>query len=556
MIVLVVLVVLSLAAYQFNELMISEARAADSYRRAIQARAFAESGGIYVMSVLSDANAFSGFLNSNPFDNPAFSGTIVAPNDNPNLQGRFLIIAPMDPDDQSGGGKQYRNGVVDESGKFNINALMKLDPSGTILYNVLMLLPNMTDEIANSIIDWIDADDTPRPNGAESDYYSSLSPPYQAKNGPLDSIEELLFVKGVTPQLLYGNDLNRDGIFEPEEDDGSGAFNPGWAGYLTIYSREQNVDSTGAPRIFVNGSDLQGLYNQLSTTLSQDLATYIVAYRMYGPAATPSGPSGAAGSGASGGTSGGNNSSPNSGKPTTPASPMKPTTPSAGGGGMAGGATGTGGAVSSGAMGGTGNRTTAPVSMSSLGNLSQAQPKPIASLYELINSSVSIPSSTPNGQPTLLPSPLTTSTLATLLPEVLDKLTTVNGGEIPARVNMLTAPRAVLAAMPGLAESDVQNILSSRPGSSSIDGSDTSYQTPAWLITHANVNPKTLQSLDRYITSRTQVYRVQSLGYFDRGGPTARIEAVFDTNNGRPRMLYWRDITELGKGFNPQQNNQ
>ncbi|HEV3444715.1 MAG TPA: hypothetical protein VG099_08740, partial [Gemmataceae bacterium] len=447
MIVLVVLVVLSLAAYNFNELMTSEAKAADSYRRAIQARSFAESGGIYVMSVLSDPNAFSGFLNSNPFDNPAFSGTIVAPNDNPNLQGRFLIIAPMDPDDQSGGGKQYRNGVIDESGKININALMQLDPSGTILYNVLMLLPNMTDEIANSIIDWIDADDTPRPNGAESDYYGSLSPPYQAKNGPLDSIEELLFVKGVTPQLLYGNDLNRDGIFEPEEDDGTGAFNPGWAGYLTIYSREQNVDSTGAPRIFVNGSDLQGLYNQLSTALSSDLANYIVAYRMYGPAATPSGSGSGAVAGAATGATGNAGTGMGAGNNTSSGRNTGATGMTAGSSGM------TAGGAGAGAAGSTAGRGTSTMTLSrnSLGNLSQGQPKPIASLYELINSSVSVPSTTPNGQPTIYPSPLTTSTLATLLPEVLDKLTTVNGGEMPARVNMLTAPRAVLAAMPGLA---------------------------------------------------------------------------------------------------------
>jgi hypothetical protein len=25
---------------------------------------------------------------------------------------------------------------------------------------------------------------------------------------------------------------------------------------------------------------------------------------------------------------------------------------------------------------------------------------------------------------------------------------------------------------------------------------------------------------------------------------------VIDTNGGRPRFLYWRDITELGRGFN------
>jgi hypothetical protein len=42
---------------------------------------------------------------------------------------------------------------------------------------------------------------------------------------------------------------------------------------------------------------------------------------------------------------------------------------------------------------------------------------------------------------------------------------------------------------------------------------------------------------------------VQSVGYFEGGGPSARIEAVIDTNAGRPRIIYWRDLTELGKGY-------
>src|SRR5438876_360021 len=80
---------------------------------------------------------------------------------------------------------------------------------------------------------------------AQSDYYSALSPSYLAKNGPLDTLEELLLVRGVTAQLLLGNDRNRNGQFDPDENDGSGALNPGWASYLTVYSREWNLDSTG-----------------------------------------------------------------------------------------------------------------------------------------------------------------------------------------------------------------------------------------------------------------------------------------------------------------------
>ena len=69
----------------------------------------------------------------------------------------------------------------------------------------------------------------------------TLDQPYRCKNGPLDSIEELLLVKGVTMGLLFGNDRNRNGVLDPDEDDGSGVLDRGWAAYLTIHSREQNV---------------------------------------------------------------------------------------------------------------------------------------------------------------------------------------------------------------------------------------------------------------------------------------------------------------------------
>src|SRR5262249_3878374 len=140
---------------------------------------------------------------------------------------------------------------------------------------MLLQLPNMTEDVANSILDWLDPDDDPRENGAESETYSGMSPPYRAKNGPLDSVEELLLVKGVTPQLLFGNDRNRNGILEPSEDNGLGMVDLGWSAYLTTYSREMNVDSSGNPRIYVNNQNLDTLYQSLTTALGQDLANYI-----------------------------------------------------------------------------------------------------------------------------------------------------------------------------------------------------------------------------------------------------------------------------------------
>ena len=64
-------------------------------------------------------------------------------------------------------------------------------------------------QISDSIQDWIDRDDQSRLSGAESDYYLSLTPPYQAKNGPLDDLSELMLIRGVVPDMFYGTDLSQ-----------------------------------------------------------------------------------------------------------------------------------------------------------------------------------------------------------------------------------------------------------------------------------------------------------------------------------------------------------
>src|SRR5205823_3928066 len=107
-------------------------------------------------------------------------------------------------DDAIGGSQNFLYGVLAENNKINLNAIMQVDKTGQKLHDMLMTLPNMTEDIADAIVDWIDADDDPRANGAESDTYSGLG--YRCKNGPLDSLGELLYVRGVTPDLLYGTD--------------------------------------------------------------------------------------------------------------------------------------------------------------------------------------------------------------------------------------------------------------------------------------------------------------------------------------------------------------
>lgn len=104
--------------------------------------------------------------------------------------------------EESLGSGGFRVRLIDEGGKINLN---RVDEQ--LLRRVFVNLgmdSSAADILADSIMDWRDPDDLHRTNGAESDYYRSLSPAYGAKNGPLDSIEDLLWIRGMTPAFFHG----------------------------------------------------------------------------------------------------------------------------------------------------------------------------------------------------------------------------------------------------------------------------------------------------------------------------------------------------------------
>ena len=159
-------------------------------------------------------------------------------------------------------------------------------------------------------------------------------------------------------------------------------------------------------------------------------------------------------------------------------------------------------------------------------------------------------------------------TIRQYLPQILDLLSTNKAANLPARININTASSMVLSALSSgssnsntqlIDSTTVQTILSTRPQLNSATVPDPIFQTPVWLITEASVPVATVQKLDQYITARSQVYRVQSVGHFDSGGVTARVEAVIDSNPsngiGRPRIVYYRDMTSLGKAYDLPKNN-
>ncbi len=130
------------------------------------------------------------------------------------------------------GSDAYTYRILEESGRININKLD--DASAAILGNLLVnrgLSLEDADIVVDSVLDWKDQDDEPRLHGAESDYYMALAVPYKAKNGAFDSVEELLMVRGMTPEILYGS-----------------AGTPGIFDLLTVHSGTGAINVNTAPR--------------------------------------------------------------------------------------------------------------------------------------------------------------------------------------------------------------------------------------------------------------------------------------------------------------------
>jgi general secretion pathway protein K len=107
----------------------------------------------------------------------------------------------------------FRLMIEDEAGKIAINRLVSGNAYNPLIRDLLIRLftgpyfrmeRDNALELIEAIKDWIDADDALTGGGAEKAFYMALERPYAAKNAPLDCIEELLMVKGVSLDLFYG----------------------------------------------------------------------------------------------------------------------------------------------------------------------------------------------------------------------------------------------------------------------------------------------------------------------------------------------------------------
>lgn len=504
-IVLIVVMVLALGAYAFSDLMISHREATQLSGKQIQCRVMADSGVEAVRLFLAqtkDAQREAG----GTYDNPEqFRGVLVVDDPEAIARGRFSLLAPSVDDEGNLGGVRY--GLENESTRLNLNSLLMIDKTSPgAARKLLMALPNCTEEIADAVLDWIDEDDETREFGAEVDYYSGVVPAYAPKNGPLDTVEELLLVRGITPQILFGQDINRNGIVDPFEQTGEPTTvttttealstasltggegstitveadtSRGWSAYLTLFSMERNVNSQGEPRIFLNQTDMSTLYAELKAVLPADWATFIVAYKQNGA------------------YSGTDQSQ----------------------------------------KGGGGN-----LDLTKAGNTKLTQ------VLDLIGKKTRV-TFQGQGQPTVLESPFSSDILAMglYLPLLLDNVTVSQAPIIPGRININQAPKTVLAGIPGMNETILTELLNRREFEAPDELPNRRFET--WLLAEGIVSLQEMQLLMPFMTAGGDVYRTQVVGYYEGGGASARTEVVFDATDTDPRVLFWRDLSHLGRGF-------
>jgi type II secretory pathway component PulK len=194
---------------------------------AVQADQVEKGAEQYILSLMNTikingsntGETIQSLMDYNTYTEDYFAGIPVGADPN-NPDGWFWIVRPQyDEDDLP------LYGLVDECSKFDINRFGNTNtsadtaqPNATTYYNGFTMLAGSTDEMANSLIDWRDADDdSTNITGQESQYYLTLPEPYYAHNGDFENVEEMMLVYGVTSTWLFG-----DGSGEPKMGDAPG----------------------------------------------------------------------------------------------------------------------------------------------------------------------------------------------------------------------------------------------------------------------------------------------------------------------------------------------
>lgn len=271
---------ISITLYFANS-MTYELRASDNRIAGIEAEEAIEGGRRYVSCVLSNLNQ-SGAVP----DPQSYQTTAVAVGN-----AKFWLIGRTNNDLTTPPGVSF--GLVDEASKLNLN-------SSYVGTNLLLLIPTMPVDTAYNITAWRSTNTSSTNGGAESSTYMGLPTPYQCKNGPFETVEELRMVSGVDIDMLYGEDANLNGFLDPNENDGdvtppsdnqNGQLDAGLFDYLTVYTHMSTLQSNGQPRVVTTNvnalmqlteSNIQLTVNLTAPGYGSPLQFYLAASRLWG----------------------------------------------------------------------------------------------------------------------------------------------------------------------------------------------------------------------------------------------------------------------------------
>ncbi|MDB4634185.1 general secretion pathway protein GspK [Rubripirellula sp.] len=519
--VLIVVAIATMAVYSFTDLMLAYDDSAYLSGDIVQTKVNVESGAEAVRLLLSEPPELRvdyGGVYNNP---QMFQAVNVSLGDDNSTPSNFSILAPGLNDEGRLAGLRF--GLQNESARLNVNALPILENSSagmmasvltatddteessegassdSIAVSLLLTLPGMTEDIADAILDWLDEDEEVRPFGAEAEYYSTLPTPYVPKNGPVLSVEELLLVRGVTPMLLFGADANRNGVLDGDEQQRFGASvetagSLGWAAYLTVHGAEASKRRDGSFRVNVNQDDLELLYEELSEALgNDDYATFIAAYRIGGQSN----------------------------------STMALLSGNSGGGGQQSEVAG---------------RWTADL-MGEL-DLSGGGGTSLTQVLDLVGATVTVGNGD-NARTYSSPFPEDIISMGIYMPILMDTLTTQEVEVMPGRINLNECPAELLYGIPLLSEEAVEGILETRD----VNSDDPNRQFETWPLVEGLVTLDEMRLLTPLVTCGGDVFRAQVVGYFEQSGVSSRSEVIIDATTVNPKIVFWRDLSHLGRGF-------
>jgi type II secretory pathway component PulK len=502
LLVLVATALLSFAVYAFSSLMATSAAASRTGLQQLQRRQLAESAFTLAAEQIRRGE-------THPLNKPV---ELELPN---GIRGLVAVLPAMPAD--SG---QPVFGFQNESAKLNVNTLPVQPSRRQQARRRLSVIPGITPAVADAIMDWLDPDDEPSENGAEAGWYLAQSPPRLPGNGPFRELEELLQVRGISAELLYGEDQNRNGLLDPEENDGSfslppdnsdGVLQSGLSEYLTTVSLESTRATGDQPQIWLNSPNLPQLYDQIQARLGSEAALYLTAARLIGinwlDDVRPD--------------QGEDQETRRLERLEQAAERLRAQ--------LGGPETGIApGRTSTGIRGGL-----------------QLDRRPVfrfRSHVDLFGGQVRI---TKGGKDQVLesPWPADAAAMERMLPQFEELFALDDAPTATGRININLATEPVLASVPGLSESQARAIRVLQPNRHSSE--QQGFETVAWLVARGVLTPGELRVVAPLITTGGSMMSGIAVGQI-RGLPAAAaIQFLCEFTGNRPRLLWIRDLPVL-----------